>query len=138
MTKTYSEMLKMDSYIDRLKYLAIKGRVGEATFGGRRSLNQTLYTSHEWRRVKREIIVRDNGCDLALSGLIIFGPVFVHHINPITEDDIRNRSYKIFDPDNLVCCSFKTHQMIHFGTMVDKEEPPIVLERAPNDTCPWK
>lgn len=134
--KTYSELLSLSSFIDRYQYLKIGGKVGEATFGRDRYLNQILYTSNEWRCFRRDIIVRDNGCDLACEGYDIRGKILIHHINPITIDDVNKRSSKIFDPENVICVSLITHNAIHYGDESLLIQAPI--ERRKNDTCPWR
>lgn len=105
------------------------------TFGFSRYLNQKLYNSDEWRRLRNDIILRDNGCDMALKGYDIYDKIFIHHINPITERDVVDRAGIIFDPDNLICVSFDTHQAIHYGMEV--HDKAIVTERHPNDTKLW-
>ena len=132
--KTYAEMQTFDTYEERLQYLHIGDSVGRETFGHARQLNQMLYTCSEWRRVRRDVIIRDNGCDLGIDGCELSKGI-VHHLNPITVDDIINRDPKVFDLNNLVYCSLNSHNFIHFG-LDDKKEP--VVERRPNDTCPWK
>lgn len=131
--KSYSEMMEHKTFEDRLLYLQTGNTVGEMTFGGSRSLNQVLYRSPEWRRFRHDVIVRDNGCDLAVEGMDIYGKVIIHHINPITIEDIKNRSPKIFDMENVVCVSHNTHELIHYGGEVKAYE-----ERKPGDTCPWR
>lgn len=133
--KTYSELIAIPTYLDRFHYLKLGGRVGEETFGYERYLNQTLYRSEEWKRFRRDIILRDNGCDLACEGFEIYGKIIVHHINPITIDDVLHRSAKIFDPDNVIACSMNTHNAIHYGDDHLLMTGPII--RTKNDTCPW-
>lgn len=137
MMKTYSELIKIPTYEERYRYLRLGSKVGEETFGYDRYLNQMLYNkTSEWKRCRREIIIRDNGFDMAFPDRPIHGKIFVHHINPITLEDIHKRSPTIFDPENLVCVSFDTHQAIHYG-----DESLLVLdyvERKPNDTIPWR
>lgn len=136
MSKSYLELMQLPTFEDRFEYLKTNSKVGVSTFGGGRYLNQKFYKSDEWKRVCRSVILRDKNCDLAFDGLEIKGPVYVHHINPITKQDVLNRSECLFDPNNLICTSFKTHQAIHYGT-VDTARTKIV-ERSMNDTCPWK
>lgn len=134
--KSYSELLQLQTFIERYNYLKIGGRVGVETFGYDRYLNQVLYRSDEWKRFRREIILRDNGCDLAHSNYEIYGKIIVHHLNPITVEDVLRRDPRIFDPENVICVSLNTHNAIHYG-----DESLLVLgpiERRPNDTCPWK
>lgn len=136
MTRTYLEMLECKTFKERFEYLKLSGSVGLSTFGGHRYLNQKFYTSPEWKRFRNRIIIRDNGCDLAMEGYDLHGGVYIHHINPITIEDIQNRSESLFDPNNVVVVSFMTHQAIHYGDykLVNCE----VIERKPNDTCLWK
>lgn len=134
--KTYNKMILLPSFEERFRYLKLSGQVGLETFGNRRYLNQILYSSDEWRRIRRQVIVRDNGCDLGCDDCQIFGKVFVHHINPITETDILENSRSVFDLDNLVCVSFKTHNAIHYRNEDILQRTPVI--RKPNDTCPWR
>lgn len=137
MKKTYSELIKIPTYEERYRYLRIGSKVGEETFGYDRYLNQILYNrTSDWKRCRNSIIIRDNGSDMAFPNRIIQGKIFVHHINPITLEDIDKRSKSIFDPENLVCVSFDTHQAIHYG---DESLLHLdVIERKPNDTIPWR
>lgn len=134
--RTYSELILLPTFIERYNYLRIGGRVGEETFGFDRYLNQTLYKSAEWKRFRREMIVRDNGMDMACDGYDIGGVILLHHINPITEKDIIRRDPKIFDPENVVCVSLNTHNAIHYGDESLLMVGPVIRTR--NDTCPWK
>lgn len=134
--KTYSELIRYPSFDERLKYLYIGGGVGEETFGFDRWLNQVLYRSQEWRLKRNEIILRDLGCDLACNGYDIYDKIYIHHIEPITKQDIVDRAAKLFDPDNLVCVSFDTHQMIHFGIR-DDNLAALNGERHEGDTKLW-
>lgn len=137
MSKTYSELIKIDSFEERLAYLAENNRVGESKYGHDRYLNQAFYHSPEWRRLRRKIIVRDNGCDMAHPEYpVIGGKIIVHHLNEITAEDIENSSDKLFDPENLVCVSHQTHQMITYG--LTAQAPPPHVERRKNDTIPWR
>ena len=135
-TKTYSELIRLEKYMDRYQYLMLSGRVGQETFGYERFLNQSLYKSYEWRSVRDEVIVRDHGCDLGMEGYEIYGSIIVHHMNPITMDDIQNRNEDIFNPEYLVSTSFSTHNAIHYGDEKLLIAEPII--RTKNDTCPWK
>lgn len=136
MIRSYSEMLQYPSFMERFRYLMLNGQVGDMTFGGRRYLNQAFYSSPEWKRTRRRVIIRDNGCDLGVEGYEIHGPIYVHHLNPITMDDIEDRSPKLFDMDNLICVSYLTHEAITYGSEDILPKDPVV--RRPNDTCPWK
>lgn len=136
MDKSYSELMLIDDYIERYRYLRTLSAVGDPTFGSKRYLNQILYTSDEWKSFRREIIIRDSGCDMATPGFKIFGMIIVHHINPITIEDILQRRPCVFDPDNVVTVSELTHKAIHYGN----EQMLIMIPtmRSQNDTCPWK
>lgn len=134
--KTYSEMLIFPTLEERFRYLQLKGSVGKDTFGYDRYLNQILYHSEEWKSFRNGIIIRDNGCDLACEGYEIHKRILVHHIDPITVEDVLNRSPKVFDPENVVCVSHTTHNAIHYGDENLLITAPV--ERSPNDTCPWR
>lgn len=136
--KTYSELIQIPTFIERYQYLKIGGQVGEETFGHDRYLNQLLYRTPEWKRFRRKIIIRDNGCDLACEGYEIPDgvPILVHHLNPITVDDVLRRDAKIFDPENTVSTILLTHNAIHYGDDSILMTGPV--ERTPYDTCPWK
>lgn len=136
-TKCYSELITIESFINRLEYLRLGSDIGVLTFGDKRYLNQMLYNSPEWKRVRREIIMRDNGFDLAHADFPILSNIYIHHINPITVDDVLRRSGKIFDPENLISSSFETHNAIHFGSISSRESELLII-RTKNDTCPWK
>lgn len=135
--KSYSELIKIPSYEERYEYLKLGGSVGELTFNGHRYLNQKFYSSDpEWKRIKREVIIRDNGCDMAHEDFPVNSKIIIHHINPITIEDLIKRNPIIFDLDNLVCVSMNTHNAIHYGDISLLALPPI--ERVPFDTCPWR
>ena len=136
MIKTYSELITIPTFEERYEYLRLDGIVGKATFGYDRYLNQILYTSREWRRFRDDIIIRDMGCDLAIPGFEIPVRAIVHHINPITVEDVVNRHPKVFDPENVITVSHNTHEAIHYGDETLLIIAPI--ERKANDTCPWK
>ena len=136
MIRTYSELRKLNTFKERYDYLRLYGRVGKETFGFDRYLNQIIYKLPEWKSVRDKIIVRDCGCDLGMEGYEIGEKILVHHMNPITMDDIINHSQDIFNPEYLICVSHQTHNAIHYG-----DESQLILdpiERSPNDTCPWK
>ena len=137
MKKTYSELILLPTFEERYEYLKLDGHVGEDTFGFDRYLNQAFYRSTDWKRIRREIIVRDNGCDLAHSDREIVGPIYIHHINPISMKDLADQTDYLRDPENLVCVSYNTHQAIHYGS-TELLTPTELVERRPNDTCPWK
>lgn len=136
MILTYSNLVELPTFAERFDYLALNGVVGEPTFGGSRYLNQLFYNSKEWKEVRDIVIMRDEGCDLGCLDRPITGTIYIHHINPIRKEDILTRSWKVLDPENLICVSFNTHQAIHYG---DRSILiPDLIERYPNDTCPWK
>ena len=134
--RTYSELITIPTFEERFEYLQLKGSVGKDTFGYDRYLNQVLYRSPEWKRLRNQIIIRDDGCDLAYDGYDIYDKVLIHHLNPITVEDVLARSRKVFDPDNLVCVSHSTHNAIHYGNVDLLVTGPII--RTKNDTCPWR
>lgn len=134
--KTYSELITLPTYEERFNYLKLEGVVGEMTFGFDRYLNQKLYTSQEWKTVRNLVIVRDNGCDLACEGYEIYGKILIHHINPITVEDVINRNPIIFDLENLISTTHNTHNAIHYGDENLLIKGPI--ERTKNDTIPWR
>ena len=134
--KTYSELITLPTYEERFNYLKLEGVVGEMTFGFDRYLNQKLYTSQEWKTVRNQVIVRDNGCDLACEGYEIYGKILIHHINPITVEDVINRNPIICDLENLISTTHNTHNAIHYGDENLLIKGPI--ERTKNDTIPWR
>ncbi len=136
MIKTYSELITLPTFEERYRYLKLSGAVGKDTFGFKRWLNQEFYHSDEWLRFRNKIVIRDNGCDLAFQGFEINESVLIHHLNPITYEDILNRNPCIFDPDNVVCTKLSTHNAIHYGSEGLLINRPVVREK--NDTCPWK
>lgn len=135
MNKTYSELIKLKTFKERYKYLQLRGVVGEETFGHDRYINQALYKSDEWLYCRNEIIIRDKGLDLGVDGYEIFGKILIHHIVPITIDDILHRRSIVFDHENLITTSLRTHNAIHYGDESLLYSDPV--ERTPNDTCPW-
>ncbi len=134
--KNYKELSKLETFLERYRYLRIAQLVGDSTFDEFRWLNQGFYHSTEWRRLRDIVIVRDNGCDLGVSNLPILDRIIVHHINPLTVYDIENMTELVTNPDFLICCTNNTHQAIHYGdeSLLPQEYEP----RRPNDTCPWK
>lgn len=140
MYKSYSELLKFNTWEDRLDYLFLgDNKIGEATFGGHRHLNQTLYSSPEWKRIRRKVIIRDNGCDMGLDDYPIADhtKIIIHHINPITIDDLLERSPIVLDLENLISVSFNVHQMIHYGKKARKDLLVLDGNRTENDTKLW-
>lgn len=136
-SKSYSDLLKFNTFHGRFEYLKLDGCVGLETFGSHRYMNQILYSSSEWKSLRRKIILRDEGCDLGVRGCEIYGKIMIHHIEPITIDDIRNHRYCVYDPDNLICSSFETHNAIHYGNENQVPAYSFVC-RKPNDTCLWR
>ena len=139
MIRTYTELLTIPTFLERYEYLKLGGIVGEETFGGKRYYNQAFYASGDWKDFRREIIIRDNGCDLASleKPFLPRERIIIHHLNPITIDDVIERSRALLDPNNVVAVSYNTHQAIHYG---DKTLLGIISFniRQPNDTCPWR
>ena len=135
--RTYNELVQYHSYEDRFRYLKLSGVVANETFGFDRYLNQRFYKSAEWRRVRDQVIIRDNGCDLGVPGKEIFGTIIVHHMNPISIEDIEKNPEILFDPNYLICVSLETHNALHYGdeSILEKE---TIAERRPGDTTPWR
>lgn len=134
--RTYSELIAIKTFKERFEYLRLDGKVGEETFGFDRYLNQLFYKSPEWRSVRDFVIIRDCGCDLAMEGHEIFGKILVHHMNPISIEDVVNRTKYLLDPEYLICTIKNTHDAIHYGDGSLLRTGPI--ERTKNDTCPWR
>ena len=134
--KTYSELITISTFEERFEYLKLDGQVGVETFGFNRYLNQAFYKSDEWLSIRDYVITRDNGCDLGMEGYEIYGRILIHHINPITKDDIIQRSRILLDPENLITTVKRTHDAIHYGDSNLLIKAPI--ERRKNDTCPWR
>lgn len=134
--RTYSELIKLQTFEERFQYLQLNGRVGEETFGFDRYLNQKFYNDPEWLRIRDQVIIRDNGCDLAMPDREIKTRILVHHMNPIDKEDILRRSDFLLNPEYLICTIKATHDAIHYG-----DESKLIImppERRPNDTCPWR
>lgn len=134
--RSYSELIRISSFENRIQYLELKGRIGSETFGGHRTINQRFYTSPRWRSLRNEIILRDNGMDLAHEDYEITGPVYIHHLNPITIDDLLEMRSVVFDPENLVSVSYQTHARIHYG--IQMSQGYTITERIQGDTCLWR
>ena len=135
--RTYSELITFPTFEERYRYLRLLGRVGEDTFGVDRWLNQNFYQrDREWLASRDYVIIRDNGCDLAIPGREIHGKILVHHMNPITKEDIIRRTKYLLDPEYLICTVKRTHDAIHYGDEELLIKDPI--ERTKNDTCPWR
>ena len=136
--RTYTELSKLATFEERYQYLRLGGKVGEDTFGFDRYLNQDFYVSKEWRRARRIVITRDLGCDLGIPDREIEAgiPIIVHHMNPLTIEDVLRRSKFLLDPEYLISTIDNTHRAIHYS-----DESLLIgtfVERSPNDTCPWK
>lgn len=134
--RTYSELITLPTFKERYEYLKLGGKVGEDTFGFDRYLNQIFYKSKEWLSVRDKVIIRDLGCDLAISDREIYGRILVHHMNPLCVSDILDRTEFLLNPEYLICTSKNTHDAIHYGdgSMLTTE----FIERTANDTCPWR
>lgn len=135
MTRSYTDLKRLETFDERYEYLRVPGTVGRSTFGYDRYLNQVLYTSRKWSRVRDEVIARDNGCDLGVDGYSILSRIIIHHMNPITVHDIRDKLDIVLDPEYLICVSNRTHLAIHYGdsSMLNQK----VIVRKPGDTSPW-
>lgn len=136
MIRTYTELKRLQTFKSRYDYLKLKGEVGESTFGFDRYINQMLYRSRRWRSVRDEVIIRDLGCDLGIEGYDIYDKIIIHHMNPITMEDIELDADYIYDPEFLIATSHRTHLAIHYGDEKLLPAPPI--ERKRNDTIPWR
>lgn len=133
--RTYAELMELDTFEDRFRYLELKGRVGRETFGAERTLNQSFYRSSEWKHIRKYVIARDLGMDLAMVGYEIFDTMIIHHMNPMTVDDIRHGDPAIIDPKFLITTSLDTHNQIHYGN--HQIAPRTFAERSPGDTVLW-
>lgn len=136
MIRTYSELRKLRTFEERYHYLRLFGKVGKETFGFDRVFNQMFYTSSQWKAARRKVIIRDQGCDLGMEGYEIYGQIWVHHMNPVSLDDIQNNVEILLDPEFLICTTLNTHNAIHYGDENLLIKGPV--ERTPYDTCPWK
>lgn len=134
--RTYSELILLPTYEERFRYLRLDGEVGKDTFGFDRYLNQIFYKSSEWKSIRDWVIIRDNGCDLGVDGREIYGRILIHHMNPITKEDVLNRTDLLLNPEYLICTSKLTHDAIHYGDEDLLIKDPVI--RRPNDTCPWR
>lgn len=134
--KTYSELITLPTFEERFLYLQLNGSVGKDTFGFDRYLNQIFYRSKRWRSIRDQVIIRDNGCDLGMDGYEIYGNILIHHMNPITMEDIERESEFLLDPEYLIATTHKTHNAIHYGDA--SLLPTMPIERSRNDTCPWR
>lgn len=135
--RRYSELLSLKTIKDRYDYLRLSGEVGASTFGSSRFLNQRFYASKEWKDIRREVIIRDCGCDLGIADFELGDRATVHHINPITIQDVIDENWdKLLNPENLITTSYLTHKAIHFGN--ESMLPQLPVERTPGDTCLWR
>lgn len=134
--KTYKELSRLATFEERYTYLRLEGVVGKDTFGFDRYLNQLFYHSDQWKSVRNQVIIRDNGCDLGMPDREIQGRILIHHMNPITIRDLELESPYLLDPNYLICVSHSTHNAIHYGD--ENQLITLPKERTPNDTCPWK
>ena len=135
MIRTYDELIKLPTFEDRFNYLKLNGRVAEETFGFDRWLNQVFYRSPQWKRIRNQVIIRDNGCDLGIAGRDIPDRIYVHHMNPLLLNDIKNQTEYLTNPNFLICTSFMTHEAIHYGDEHLLMKDPV--ERKPGDTTLW-
>lgn len=134
--RTYSELSKINSYEERFEYLKLNGFVGVETFGFDRYINQRFYKSLEWKRIRDKVIIRDNGCDLGVEGYEIHGRILIHHMNPVTPDELRSNLDLLLNPEYLICVAHNTHNAIHYGDSDLLITAPV--ERTAFDTCPWR
>lgn len=136
MIRKYSDLRRLATLQERFEYLKLAGKVGADTFGFDRYLNQRFYKLGKWKEARNYVIIRDNGCDLGVEGYEIGDKVLVHHMNPITLDNVLEMDEALFDPEFLICVSHNTHNAIHYGDA--NLLPKLPIERRPGDTCPWK
>lgn len=135
MIRTYSELIRIDTFEERFRYLSLAGRVGESTFGYDRYLNQKFYTSREWRQLRHHVIARDNACDLACEDYDIFNKIVIHHMNPMTVSDVVDGDESILNPEFLITTTHSTHNAIHYGD--ESLLPRVLASRSPGDTKLW-
>ena len=134
--KTYTELIKLPTFEERFQYLRLNGVVGQETFGFDRYLNQVFYRSQRWKNIRGQVIIRDNGCDLGIDDRAIYGRIIIHHMNPLSFDDIEKESAYLLNPEYLICVTHNTHNAIHYGDESLLITKPV--ERTKYDTCPWK
>ena len=133
--RTYSELKELSTFEERYRYLALNGNVGQPTFAWERYLNQRFYNSTEWKNVRNLVIIRDNGCDLGIEGRELHSRVYIHHMNPMTPEDLRHSRRTNLDPEFLISVSHRTHNAIHYGD--ERQLPQMPVERRPGDTKFW-
>lgn len=136
MIRTYSELIKLSTFKERYEYLRLQGAIGDETFGSNRYLNQKFYKSDAWLAVRDAVIIRDNGCDLAMPDRMIDGTILIHHMNPISVQDVIHGSDSLLNPEYLICVTKMTHNAIHYSD--ENILIPDLIERTKNDTCPWR
>lgn len=136
MIRTYSELILLPTFEERYEYLKLDGQVGQETFGSDRYLNQLFYKDREWLSIRNDVIIRDAGRDLGIEGRELNSYIIVHHMNPITRDDIINRTELLLNPEYLICVSARTHKAIHYSDSRLLISDPVIRQK--NDTCPWK
>ena len=136
MIRCYSDLIQLETFKERYYYLKLHGKVGEDTFGFDRYINQSLYKSNKWKRTRSQVIIRDNGCDLGIEGHELDNYIVIHHMNPLTLEDIEEERDVVFNPEYLISCSSRTHKAIHFGD--ENLLPKDFVEIRPNDTCLWR
>lgn len=132
--RTYNELISLRTFDERFEYLKLNGRVSDITFGFDRYLNQSFYTSPIWLSTRQDIIVRDLGCDLGLDDYEIYKTILIHHMNPISKDDLLYNTEYLLNPNYLICTCLRTHNAIHYS----EQSPNVLIERHNGDTCPWK
>lgn len=137
MIRVYDELVLHETFVSRFNYLKLGDKVGKETFGYDRYLNQRFYRTQEWRSLRDQIILRDNGCDLGHPDFPIYGRIIIHHMNPLSKNDIIQHSEYLLDPKYLICVSHDTHNAIHYGNL-DLLVTDASIIRKPNDTCPWR
>lgn len=137
MTKTYQELMSLQTFEERFEYCNLNGKPSDLTFNGHRLLNQMLYRSPQWKSIRQKVILRDNGCDLGIADRPIFHNILIHHLNPITIEQVTNHDPAVFDLNNLITVSLQTHNAIHYGAL-ERLTPTSPIERKPNDQIPWK
>lgn len=130
--RSFSELSQLETFDERFRYLALKGRVGDVTFGHERELNQEFYHSYQWKRVRRLVLIRDDNCDLGIPGYDIYSGLHIHHMNPVTIDDLMDGNPEVLDPEFLISTTQETHNAIHYGD--ERQLPRSFTERRPGDT----
>lgn len=133
--RSYTELAKLKTFEERFHYLRLNGRVGDPTFGYDRWINQQFYTSAQWKNIRHYVINRDEGCDLGIEGYEIHARPVIHHMNPMTVEDIKHHDESILDPEFLIMTSHTTHNAIHYGD--ERQLPRLFVERKPGDTKLW-